>query len=118
MNPTTRRFSCICLVAFAACGGKTPPAPVDDQEPAPTDRIAVPASVRRNLGIEFGKVERRRVSQTLRIAGHFELLPAGRHEHRTPLAGRVEVLVQPLQRIEAGTPLYRIEAPEWQRVQR
>jgi multidrug resistance efflux pump len=118
MNDRTRTLLCICLLALGACRNEGPQAPAGDQEPPPTNRIAVPASVRKNLGIEYGKVERRRVSQTLRVAGHFELLPAGRHEHRTPLAGRVSVLVQPLQRIEAGTPLYRIEAPEWQRMQR
>ncbi len=118
MNAMTRRFLCICLAALASCRKQVPQAPVADQQPAPTNRIAVPESVRRNLGIEYAKVERRRVSQTLRVAGNFELLPAGRHEHRTPLAGRVEVLVQPLQRIEAGAPLYRIQSPEWQRMQR
>ena len=107
-----------CLGLLAACRKQAPDEAQQDPEPAITDRIAVPASVRRNLGIEFVKVERRRVSQTLRVAGNFELLPAGRHEHRTPLAGRVEILVQPLQRVEAGAVLYRLEAPEWQRMRR
>src|SRR5262245_17453733 len=116
MKSPIRTFLC-CLGVLAACR-KEPPKEQQDPEPAITNRIAVPAAVRRNLGIEFVKVERRRVSQTLRVAGWFELLPAGRHEHRTPLAGRVEILVQPLQRVEAGTPVCRLEAPDWQRMRR
>ncbi|HEU4418079.1 MAG TPA: efflux RND transporter periplasmic adaptor subunit, partial [Planctomycetota bacterium] len=116
MKPELLIFCCLGLLA--ACRKQAPEQPQQDPEPAVANRIAVPAAVRRNLGIEFAKVERRRVSQTLRVAGWFELLPAGRHEHRTPLAGRVEILVQPLQRVEAGAPLYRLEAPEWQRMRR
>ncbi|MGB3966275.1 MAG: efflux RND transporter periplasmic adaptor subunit [Planctomycetota bacterium] len=74
--------------------------------------------MRRNLGIEFVKVERRRVAQTLRLPGHFELLPAARHEQRVPVAGRVEALVAPLQQVKAGDPLYRLDSPEWRAVQK
>jgi multidrug resistance efflux pump len=118
MKTATRLLILCCLMTLAACRKQAPDQPHEEQAPAITNRIAVPGPVRRNLGIEFVKVERRRVSQTLRVAGNFELLPAGRHEHRTPLAGRVEILVQPLQRVEAGAPLYRLEAPEWQRTRR
>lgn len=40
-----------------------------------SDRVAIPAAVRSNLGISFVKVERRRVEQTLRVPGRFEYLP-------------------------------------------
>src|SRR5688572_18835178 len=71
--------------------------PAEEVQQAPTNRIAVPEAVRKNLGIQFVKVERRRVAQTLRFPGAFELLPTGRHEVRTPVQGRVTVLVRPLQ---------------------
>lgn len=118
MNPTATRTLFFCLCVLAACGKEAPQQPAAEQEQAPTNRIAVPESVRRNLGIEFVKVERRRVAQTLRLPGHFELLPSARHEHRVPVAGRVEVLVEPLQQVKAGDVLFRIDSPEWRRVQK
>ncbi len=107
----------LILGLLVSCQKPAPPAP-DPEPPLPNNRIAVPEAVRRNLGIEFVAVERRRVARTLRLPGHFELLPAGRHEHRTPIAGRVEVRVQPLQVVAAGDVLYRIDSPDWQRMQR
>lgn len=91
----------------------------DDHAMAPaSNRIDVPPPVRENLGIEFAAVERRRVAATLRLPGHFELLPAARAEHRTPISGRVRILVQPLQAVAPGEPLYAIDSPEWRRLQR
>lgn len=84
----------------------------------PTDRIAVPELVRQNLGITFAAVERRRVAATLRLPGHFELLPSARAAHVTPVAGRVALLVTALQPVAAGDPLYTIDSPEWRRLQR
>ena len=80
---------------------------------APTNRVDIPVSVRQNLGITFAKVEYRNVAQTLRVPGRFELLPTARREYRTPLAGLVEVLVSQYQRVEPGTPLYRVDAAAW-----
>lgn len=82
-------------------------------EPAPTNRVDIPASVRQNLGITFAKVESRNVAQTLRVPGRFELLPTARREYRTPLSGRVEILVSQYQNVEPGTPLYRVDASGW-----
>jgi hypothetical protein len=81
--------------------------------PAPTNRVDIPASVRQNLGITFARVESRNVAQTLRLPGRFELLPTARREYRTPLAGRVDVLVSQFQVVEAGTPLYHVDAAAW-----
>jgi len=81
---------------------------------APTNRIDIPAAVRQNLGITFIKVESRQVARTLRLPGRFELLPTARREYRTPLPGRVEPMVAQYARVEAGTPLYRIDSAEWQ----
>lgn len=80
------------------------------------DRLAVPESVRSNLGITFARVERRRVASTVRLPGHFELLPSARREYVTPLPARVELLVRQYQQVEPGTPLYRLESPEWLRL--
>ena len=80
---------------------------------APTNRIDIPDAVRRNLGMTFAKVESRNVARTLRVPGRFELLPTAEREYRAPLAGRVELLVAQYQRVEQGTPLFRIDAPAW-----
>ena len=53
------------------------------------------------------------VAQTLRVPGRFEFLPTARREYRTPLSGRVEVLVSQYQSVEPGTPLYRVDAAAW-----
>jgi multidrug resistance efflux pump len=111
---------CLCLaLATAACS--RPPVAADqrhDDAPPPSNRIAVPAAVRDNLGIAFTRVDRRRVAATLRLPGHFELLPQGRREQRTPMAGRVTVHVQPLQAVAPGDVVYTIDAPEWRATQR
>ena len=108
------------LVLFAAaCSRPTTGTDAhEDETPMPTNRIAVPPPVRKNLGIEFVPVERRRVAATLRLPGHFELLPQARHERRTPMAGRVTIAVAPLQEVAAGDLLYTIDAPEWRAAQR
>lgn len=111
----------LCLLLAATMGCSRPPAPAtphDDQPPPPSNRIAVPEAVRNNLGIEFLRIERRRVAATLRLPGHFELLPQARYEHRTPMAGRVTIRVQPLQAVVPGDVVYTIDAPEWRRTQR
>lgn len=82
-----------------------------------TNRIPVPESVRRNLGIRFAQVEYRQVASTLRLPGRFEPLPSARREYRTPLAGRVEILVRQYDTVSTGTPLYRLDSPEWRRLQ-
>lgn len=108
------------LATIALVAGCEKPAPQasDSQEhgsgqSAPTNRVDIPASVRRNLGITFAKVETRNVAQTLRVPGRFEWLPTARREYRTPLSGRVEVLVSQYQRVEPGTPLYAVDAAAW-----
>lgn len=47
-------------------------------EAAPSNRVDIPESVRRNLGITFAQVESRPVAQTIRVPGQFELLPEAR----------------------------------------
>jgi multidrug efflux pump subunit AcrA (membrane-fusion protein) len=95
----------------------------DAQEPsaepaAPiTNRIDVPEMVRQNLGIRFVAVERRAVQATMRLAGHFELLPDARRHHHAPLAGRVTLHVAPLATVAPGDLLATIDAPEWRATQ-
>lgn len=121
MIPTHFRLATAALpfVLFAAgCSRSAPQTTLPEDHPPATDRIDVPESVRKNLGIEFAKVERRTVATSLRLPGHFELLPQARHEHRTPMAGRVQIRVEPLQAVATGDVLYTIDAPEWRAVQR
>ncbi len=89
------------------------------EETTPTDpnKIAVPSSVRSNLGITFIRVERRAVEKTLRVPGRFEYLPTARREYSTALPGRIEILVDQFDRVEVGTPLYRIDSPAWRDLQ-
>lgn len=121
MNPVIPRalFCAALCVALAACGDK---AAVDadpyaaehaEQAAAPTNRVDIPDAVRRNLGVTFAKVESRNVARTLRVPGRFESLPTAHREYRAPLGGRIEILVAQYDRVAAGTPLYRVDAPAW-----
>ncbi|MBK8979883.1 MAG: hypothetical protein IPM29_28635 [Planctomycetes bacterium] len=108
----------LALGLLAACDAEPSAIRPHSEVPSPSNRIAVPAAVRRNLGIDFVAVERRRVASTMRVPGHFEMLPAARREYRTPIPGRVEIVVEPLQPVAAGDVLYRIDSPQWRAMQR
>ena len=100
---------------IGGCSREQDPAPqvaAPPPAPAPTNRVEIPESVRRNLGITFARVEPRAVERTLRVPGRFELAPAARREYRSPVEGTVEVLVSQHQRVEPGTPLFRVASPE------
>lgn len=112
------RFVLVVTLLASACSKKQEPQPAHDEAQAPTNRIAVPETVRKNLGIDFVKVERRRVAQTLRFSGHFELQMTARHELRTPVQGRITLLVKPLQSVQAGDPIFRVDSPDWRQTQR
>ncbi len=86
--------------------------------PTPTNRIAIPPAVRSNLGITFAPAERRRIEDTLRAPGTFEYQPTATREYRTMLPGRVDILVNQFDRVEPGTPLYRLNSPDWRDIQR
>jgi len=109
----------LLLTAFAGCtkqpvGTGQKQAGSADAAPGASNRVDIPAPVRANLGITFAKVERRNVTQTLRVPGRFELLPTARREYRAPLSGRIELLVKHLQAVEAGTPLFSLDSAAWQ----
>lgn len=121
MNARTSLALVMLFAALAGCDKDPPASPskndgrdhATDTSAAPTNRVDIPGPVRRNLGITFAKVEPRNVAQTLRVPGRFELLPTARREYRTPLGGRVELLVNQYEEVEPGTPLYRVDAPAW-----
>lgn len=114
------RRLCLLLLLWlcGACSRQQPAPAAQPHDDPPSNRIQVPAAVRDNLGIVFQPVVRRRVRATLRLPGHFELLPQARYEHRTPMAGRVTIRVQPLQAVVPGDVVYTIDAPEWRLTQR
>ncbi len=106
------------LCALAACSPapqESAPPPSGDPSSATTrtNRVDIPATVRRNLGITFAEVEVRHVEQTLRVPGAFELQPLARREYRMALPGHVQMLVDQYDRVEPGTPLFRYRSPEW-----
>ena len=70
---------------LAGCNRDAPPAdgPVTSgsQADVPTNRIDVPPTVRRNLGITFAKVEARYVAQTIRDASATGLAGCSIEDH-------------------------------------
>lgn len=83
-----------------------------------TNRVDITPAVRQNLGISFAKVESRRVAQTLRVPGRFELMPNAKREYRAQASGRVELLVAQYAKVEVGTPLYRLDSQRWREMQK
>jgi hypothetical protein len=87
-----------------------PPAPPKE---APTNRIEVPAQVRKNLGITFVKAEKRSISQVLRVPGSFELLPEAYQDYQMLLPGTIEILVTPYEKVKEKQALFRIHSKAW-----
>ena len=119
INSLTAIGTAAILALLAGCKHAHDDAAVQDDHDheaaasAPTNRIDIPEAVRRNLGIVFARVESRPVARTLRIPGQFEYLPTARREYRAPMDGRVELLVKQFERVEAGTPLFRLDSAAW-----
>lgn len=80
-------------------------------------RVAIPPSVRQNLGITFVTVERRPVRSTIRLPGQFELRPQARREYHVMLPGRVGLLVEQYDRVVRDQPLFHLESPQWHEIQ-
>jgi multidrug resistance efflux pump len=121
-NTMGTKMSVACLVlalgAFAGCKEEPKKAGVEEHaKAAVTNRVEIGPLVRQNLGVTFAKVESRAVTRTLRVPGTFELLPTARREYRTPAAGKVELLVEQYQKVEAGAVLYRVDSPRWREIQ-
>lgn len=119
MNDHQRPLVLALILGLSGCGPPEPETPrAEEPAPAstqaePTNRVEIPATVRRNLGITFADVEVRHVARTLRVPGAFELEPRARREYRMSLPGTVELLVDQYDRIEPGTPLFRYRSPVW-----
>jgi multidrug efflux pump subunit AcrA (membrane-fusion protein) len=103
------------LLALASCDRQEPTVAGSHDEPAeaPTNRVEIPATVRRNLGITFAKVERRIIQDALRVPGVFELKPRARREYRLVLPGQVRFEVDQFQAVDPGTTLFRVLSPGW-----
>ena len=101
--------------AKPAAGGHDDHAGHDHATPAeaPSNRIAIPVSVRENLGITFAKAQSRVVENVLRVPGRFEADAGAKHEYPMPLAGAITVLVRPYEQIASGAPLYRVSGQAW-----
>lgn len=113
--------SVVALAVFAGCQRGVGPEPTKDSaQPAAavTNRIDIPSPVRSNLGITFARAEKRAVTNAIRVPGRFELLPTARTEHRTPLRGKIQVLVQQYQPVQKGDVLFRVDSPDWRDLQR
>jgi len=82
-----------------------------------SNRIAIPPSVRQNLGITFVTVEKRPVHSTVRLPGQFELRPEARREYHVMLAGRIDLRVRQYDRVEKGQILFHLDSPGWQKLQ-
>lgn len=134
MSSEMKRTICAALVVAAAASGlaactrnaaENPPAsssaetssaPIAQGDTLPGG-LAVPADVRRNLGITFATVERRQVQKTLRVPGAFELMPNARHEYRAPLAGHIRTEIAPFSAVNQGDLLFSLDSPDWRRIQ-
>lgn len=112
---------CAALVLMLAGCSRSGPGPTEDSAHSdaetPSDRIAIPAVVRGNLGITFAKVERRRIENTIRVPGAFELQAMARREYRMTLQGHVELLVDQYDEVTPGDALYRFRSPQWSELQ-
>ncbi len=116
----------VALLAAAPVLSGCPREPVDTpgesasaarESPAPSDRIDMPDTVRKNLGITFAKVESRNVARTIRVPGRFEIAPNALREYHTMLGGRVEIRVAQYDRVAPGQVLYTLDSPAWRALQ-
>ena len=123
MTTRTLGMMCFLLMLLFVMGCERSDVPVEShsadtmEAELPSNRVAIPLAVRSNLGITFATVQRRQIENTLRAPGRFEYLPTAAREYRLMLTGRVELLVEQFENVEAGTPLYRIDSPHWREIQ-
>lgn len=120
MTPLKRPFVTAVglLLVSTACQQEEPThsSEVSSAEP-PSNRVEIPSTVRKNLGITFAKVERRKVAETIRVPGRFELQPLARREYRLMLPGVIEFSVKQLEEIRPGMLLYRFRSTKWLELQ-
>ena len=109
----------VLIMALTSCDDGKDARDVSPEETgdAPTNRIEIPATVRGNLGITFARVERRKVADTLRVPGSFELRPLAKHEYRLLLPAQVRFEVDQFEEVEPGATLFRFQSPRWLELQ-
>jgi len=107
---TTRSISTAAALLMSCAVTWAPPAISETT-------ITISPAVRQNLGIQFAQVEKRAVHETFRVPGRFQLLPSARHDHHTPVSGRVALKVEQYQAIKAGDTLAVIDSPDWRKLQ-
>ncbi|MCC6795001.1 MAG: HlyD family efflux transporter periplasmic adaptor subunit [Candidatus Hydrogenedentes bacterium] len=119
-----RTVIALAMIGVASCTKQPEPAATAPANQATNTAAApakggipIPPAVRDNLGITFIKVEQRAVTETRRVPGQFELLPTARQEYRAVLGGRIDLLVQQFQTVNAGDVLFTVDSPEWRQVQ-
>lgn len=120
MTPLKRPFLTAVglLLVSTACQQEEPIHSNEDSsaEP-PSNRVEIPSTVRKNLGITFAKVERRKVAETIRVPGRFELQTLARREYRLMLPGVIKFSVKQLEEIRPGMLLYRFRSTKWLELQ-
>lgn len=117
LNKTTRTILASVLV-ITACNQDDSIPSIDDSSPStPSNRVEIPSTVRKNLGITFAKVERRKVSKTIRLPGAFELQPLARREYRLMLPGVIEFSSNQFDEITPGSLLFRFRSTKWLELQ-
>ncbi len=115
-------FYMFVVLPLSGCGSENAgtsdtPEPGEATAAEPTNRIDIPPTVRRNLGITFAEVEVRHVARTIRVPGSFELSPVARREYRTMADGRVELHVAQYADVQPGQLLYTLDSPDWRELQ-
>lgn len=119
MNRSPKFLISLCMptLLLTACDKNDSTHAHSEEGETPTNRIEIPATVRNNLGITFAKVERRKVSATLRVPGSFELEPLAKHEYRLLLPAQVRFEVEQFDQVQVGDLLYRFQSPQWTEIQ-
>ncbi|MEM7391941.1 MAG: hypothetical protein AAF492_06290 [Verrucomicrobiota bacterium] len=119
---TVHRYSAFGVMALLLAGCVPPskdkaPETISEEKPVNPSLVDIPSTVRNNLGITFADVERRQVSDTLRVPGVFELQPTARKEYRISLAGQVDLAVNQYDQVKKGQLLYRYRSRAWPELQ-
>lgn len=119
--PRTFAIAASLSIALAGCSRDEPVSPqgghAQAEEPPPTNRIDIPPTVQRNLGLTFAPVERRQIESTIRVPGAFETDPLARQEYRLTLDGQVAFEVEQYEPVEEGQVLFRFRSPQWPELQ-
>ncbi len=111
---------CIAFLCFACFEGSSKKSAQNkskekhqEHEPEMSNRIDLPANSRKNLGIRFAQVERRQITDVLRLPGYFELRPDARRAYLAPLEGEVKFIAEEYQDVEVGDLLFEVSSPQW-----